>query len=171
MTTHAAIATIPLMSPAFEPDQPIPARFTCDGTDASPPLAWSGAPAETASFALVVHDPDAPDPRAPKRDWVHWVLYDIPAGTTAIAEGASAGTGAEALPGGTREGEHDGGGTGWSGPCPPRGRHRYFFELYALDVELPDLGPRAKRADLERAMKGHVLGQGQLVGTYERGER
>jgi Raf kinase inhibitor-like YbhB/YbcL family protein len=171
MTTPAAITSFSLISPAFEPGQPIPARSTSDGTDASPPLAWSGAPAGTATFALVLHDPDAPDPAAPKRDWVHWVLYDIPAGTTGIAEGASAGTGAEALPDGTREGQHDGGGSGWSGPCPPRGRHRYFFELYALDVELRDLGARATRADVERAMQGHVLGHGQLVGTYERGGR
>jgi Raf kinase inhibitor-like YbhB/YbcL family protein len=97
------------------------------------------------------------------------VHYDHPAGTTPNAEGATAGTGAEANPHRTRQGEQERGGTGYSGPCPPRGRHRYFFELYALDVELRDLGPHAKRADLEHAMQGHVLGHGQLVGTYERG--
>ena len=174
MTAPPASA-LSLASPAFETGQPIPTRFTCDGTDASPPLGWTGAPAGTSSFALIVHDPDAPDPAAPKRDWVHWVLYNLPAGTTSLAEGASGGTGrgakVEALPEGTREGAHDGGGTGWSGPCPPKGRHRYMFELYALDVELPDLGRPATRADVERAMQGHVLAHAQLVGTYARATR
>jgi Raf kinase inhibitor-like YbhB/YbcL family protein len=152
-----------LTSPAFAAGGAIPARYTCEGTDVSPPLAWSGAPEGTRSFALVVDDPDAPDPAAPKRVWVHWVLYGLPPSMRALAEGASPG----ALPAGAREGRHDGGGSGYSGPCPPIGRHRYFHKLYALDTVLPDLGSKATKADLERAMHGHVLASAELVGTYE----
>ena len=156
-----------LTSPAFQPGGAMPARFTCDGPDVSPPLAWRDAPAGTRSFAVIVDDPDAPDPAAPKRVWVHWVLYNLPADTHALAEGAS-GT---SLPDGAREGEHDGGGHGWSGPCPPIGTHRYFHKLYALDAMLPDLGPRATKAALLEAMKGHVLASAELVGTYAAGKR
>lgn len=112
---------------------------------------------------LIVDDPDAPDPRAPKRVYVHWVLYDIPPTATGLPEGVSA----EELPAGTREGLNDWKRTGYGGPCPPTGRHRYFFKLYALDTVLPDLGP-ATKADIEAAMRGHVLEQAELVGTYER---
>jgi Raf kinase inhibitor-like YbhB/YbcL family protein len=172
----ATVVAFALTSLAFGAGQPIPSRFTCDGADVSPALRWSGAPAGTKSFALVVHDPDAPDPRAPRTDWVHWVVYDIPANVVSLPEGASGGrergtTTGRTLPPGTREGEHDGGGAGWSGPCPPTGRHRYFFELYALDAALPDLGPRAARGDLQKAMQGHVLAHAQLMGTYEHGAR
>ena len=153
-----------LTSPAFAPNAAIPRRHTCDGEDVSPPLAWSGAPPETRSLALIVDDPDAPDPAAPKRVWVHWVLYDLPAGTTSLPAGASG----SALPVGAKEGVHDGGGRGYSGPCPPIGRHRYFHKLYALDIVIPDLGPDARKPDLERAMAGHVLAQGELIGTYAR---
>ena len=153
-----------LSSPVFVAAAAIPARFTCDGPDISPPLAWSGAPAGTRSFALIIEDPDAPDPAAPKRVWVHWVLYNVPASVTSLPEGAST----VRLPLGAREGKHDGGGTGYSGPCPPIGRHRYFHRLYALDAELPDLGERAGKADLERAMAGHILARAELMGTYER---
>ena len=153
-----------LTSPAFASNGAIPSRHTCDGEDVSPPLAWSGAPPETRSFALIVDDPDAPDPAAPKRVWVHWVLYGLPAGTTSLATGASG----SKLPPGAKEGVHDGGGRGYSGPCPPIGRHRYVHKLYALDVEIPDLGPGARKADLERAIAGHVLAQGELIGTYAR---
>lgn len=152
-----------LTSPSFAPSQPIPARHTSDGDDASPALAWTEPPAGTQSFVLVVHDPDAPDPRAPKRDWVHWVLYDVPGSTRSLTEGAAA----AALPRGTREGRNDWGEPGWRGPSPPVGRHRYFFELHALDCALPDLGP-ASRRDVEAAMKGHVLGTAALMGTYEK---
>jgi Raf kinase inhibitor-like YbhB/YbcL family protein len=153
-----------LTSAAFAPGAAIPSMHTCDGDDASPPLAWSGAPAGTRSFALVVDDPDAPDPAAPKRVYVHWVLYGIPASVTGLAAGASG----SALPDGAREGENDGGSPGWTGPCPPIGRHRYFHKLYALDAALPDLGPRARKRDLEQAMEGHILAQAELVGTYQR---
>jgi Raf kinase inhibitor-like YbhB/YbcL family protein len=141
----------------------IPSRFTCDGEDVAPPLAWSGAPAGARSFALIVDDPDAPDPAAPKRTWVHWVLYDIPATVTALPEGASAAS----LPSGTREGTNDWGRTGYGGPCPPIGRHRYFFKLYALDAPLGDRGALTK-GELLRAMEVHVLESTELAGTYAR---
>ena len=149
-----------LTSPAFTSDGPIPARHTCEGEDVSPALAWTGAPEATKSFALVVDDPDAPDPAAPKRTYVHWVLYDIPASAAGLPEGG-------ALPPGTREGRNDWGRTGYGGPCPPIGRHRYFHKLYALDATLGDLRTPDKAA-LERAMKGHVLAEARLVGTYEK---
>ena len=141
-----------LSSPAFGNHGSIPAEHTCDGRGTPPPLEWSGAPQGTRSFALVVDDPDAPDPKAPKRTFVHWVAYDIPSSATR-------------LDGGHRDGTNDAHGRGYTGPCPPVGRHRYFFKLYALDDELGDLG-KATKADLERAMSGHVLDKAELVGTY-----
>jgi len=148
-------------STAFEPGGAIPAAYTCQGKDLSVPLAWSGLPAGTRSLALIVDDPDAPDPAAPKMTWVHWVLYNIPPTATGLPEAVEP----RALPAGTLEGRNDWGRTGYGGPCPPVGRHRYFFKLYALDVTLPDLG-QPDKARLERAMKGHVLAQQQIVGTY-----
>jgi Raf kinase inhibitor-like YbhB/YbcL family protein len=156
-----------LTSTAFVSGGAMPSRYTCDGEDLSPPLAWRGAPEGTRSFALLVDDPDAPDPKAPTRVWVHWVVYNVPASVASLAEGASP----RSLPPGAREGRHDGGGGGWSGPCPPIGRHRYFHKLFALDAVLPDLGPGARRAELERAIDGHVLATAELIGTYERGGR
>jgi hypothetical protein len=153
-----------LRSTAFDPDQPIPARHTCDDVDLSPPLEWTGVPAGTRTLALLVDDPDAPDPAAPRRVWVHWVRYDIPAGSSSLAEGA----GNRAPEGGAREALTDSNALGWQGPCPPIGRHRYFFRLYALDTVLPDLGPKARRANFERAIEGHVLGTAVLMGTYAR---
>jgi Raf kinase inhibitor-like YbhB/YbcL family protein len=152
-----------LRSSNFEPQGTIPAKHTCEGDDVSPALAWSDAPAGTKSFALIVDDPDAPDPRAPKTTWVHWVLYNLPAETSALREGATA---AE-LPAGTREGINDWKRPGYRGPCPPVGRHRYFHKLFALDVVLADLG-RPDKAALEQAIRGHVLAEAQLVGTYEK---
>jgi Raf kinase inhibitor-like YbhB/YbcL family protein len=151
-----------LTSPAFADGGEIPAEFTCQGKDSSPRLEWSGAPAGTKSFALIVDDPDAPDPKAPKTVWVHWVLYDLPPSTTAIAEGAKGAPVAAA-----RGGLNDWKRTGWGGPCPPIGRHRYFFKLYALDVLLGDLGKPTK-AQLEKAIDGHVLERAELIGTYEK---
>jgi Raf kinase inhibitor-like YbhB/YbcL family protein len=150
-----------LTSPAFRHAGAIPERFTCDGEDVSPALAWSGAPAGTRSLALIVDDPDAPDPAAPKIVWVHWVLYNLPADSAGLPEAVSA------LPSGTREGRNDWKRTGWGGPCPPIGRHRYFFKLYALDTVLPDLHEPAKAA-LEAAMEGHILESAELIGTYQR---
>lgn len=152
-----------LTSPAFTHNESIPAEFTCDGPDRSPPLRWRGAPDGTRSFAMIVDDPDAPDPRAPKMTYVHWVMYDIPASVEALDEDATA------TSVGGREGTNDWNRTGYGGPCPPIGRHRYFFKLYALDTLLGDLGAPTK-ADLERAMEGHILARTELMGTYERPE-
>ena len=152
-----------LTSPAFKSQGEIPAKHTCEGADVSPPLEWSGVPARARSLALIVDDPDAPDPQAPKMTYVHWVLYDIPTTASRLAEGAARG----GLPPGTREGTNDWKRTGYGGPCPPIGRHRYFFKLYALDAELPDLGA-ATKPRLEKAMEGHVVEKAELVGTYEK---
>jgi len=152
-----------LSSPAFTAGGEIPARHTCEGADVSPPLEWSGATGRVKSLVLVVDDPDAPDPKAPKMTYVHWVLYNLPPGTTRLPEGAARG----GLPAGTLEGTNDWKRTGYGGPCPPIGRHRYFHKLYALDAMLPDLG-RPTKAQLEKAMEGHVLEKAELVGTYEK---
>ena len=152
-----------LTSTAFEDQGAIPRRYTCEGDDVSPALAWSDAPDGTQSFVLIVDDPDAPDPDAPKMTWVHWVLYNIPATADGLAEAVAP----AALPSGTGEGSNDWKRTGYGGPCPPIGRHRYFHKLYALDVVLPDLGAPTK-AELEPAMEGHVLARVELVGTYQK---
>lgn len=152
-----------LTSLAFSHNGPIPARYSCDDKDISPPLAWSDVPPETKSLALIVDDPDAPDPAAPKTTWVHWVLYNIPVGASSLAENIAP----KDLPAGTQPGTNDWKRTGYGGPCPPVGRHRYFHKLYALDVILPDLNQPTK-AVLERAMDGHILAQTELVGTYQR---
>jgi Raf kinase inhibitor-like YbhB/YbcL family protein len=152
-----------ITSPAFEGDASIPSRYTCEGDDVSPPLAFAGVPSAAKSLALIVDDPDAPDPAAPKMTWVHWLLYNLPPDTATLAEAVRA----QALPRGTLEGRNDWKRTGYGGPCPPIGRHRYFHKLYALDVVLPDLGQPDKAA-LERAMRGHVVEQAQLVGTYRK---
>ena len=155
--------TLTLTSPAFAHNGAMPVRLTCDGQDLSPELRWSGLPAGTQSLALIVDDPDAPDPAAPRMTWVHWVLYNIPPTATGLAAAIAPG----ALPAGTRQGLNDWGRTGYGGPCPPIGRHRYFHKLYALDTVLPDLGKPTKAA-LEQAMKSHVLASTELVGTYQR---
>jgi len=155
-----------IVSSCFKHQESIPARHTCDGADASPALAWSGAPAGTRSLALIVDDPDAPDPAAPRMTWVHWVLYNIPPDSSGLAEGVAP----KDLPKGTLQGLNDWKRTGYGGPCPPAGRHRYFHKLYALDVVLPVLASPTKAA-LEGAMKGHVLAQAELVGTYQCAKR
>ncbi|GBD44754.1 Putative lipoprotein LppC [bacterium HR40] len=155
-----------LRSSAFADGGEIPSLYTCEGRDISPPLLWDEPPAGTRAFALLVHDPDAPDPAAPRMDWVHWLLWDIPAAARGLPEDA-AGRG---LPPGTRVGLNDWKRQGWGGPCPPVGRHRYFFELSALSAPLGDLG-RATRAEVERAMRGRVLGRAVLVGTYAKKRR
>ncbi len=152
-----------LSSPAFTNGGTIPAKYTCDGNDSSPALTWSAVPKETRSFALIVDDPDAPDPAAPKMTWVHWVLYNLPAEIDELPEAASSAD----LPAGVLEGLNDWRRTGYGGPCPPTGRHRYFFKLYALDRALPDLR-RPNKAKLEGAMSGHILAQASLMGTYQR---
>ena len=155
-----------LSSSSFSDKGSIPAKFTCDGKDQSPPLAWDGVPNGTKSFALIVDDPDAPDPKAPKRVWVHWVLYNIPADATGLPEAVAP----SALPAGTLEGKNDWKRTGYGGPCPPIGRHRYFFKLYALDAALPDLNSPTK-SELLKAMRGHILGEAQVIGTYEKAKK
>ncbi len=152
-----------LMSSAFQAGGAIPSVHTCEGKDTSPPLAWSGVPAGAKSLALIVDDPDAPDPKAPQRTWVHWVLYDLPPS----ASGLPVAVAPEDLPAGTHEGTNDWERTGYGGPCPPIGRHRYFFRLYALDAVLPDLGAPTK-AELEKAMEGHVLEKVEIIGTYQK---
>lgn len=155
--------TLSLSSSAFDPHDTIPNTYTCDGKDVSPPLDWAGVPERAQSLVLVVDDPDAPDPAAPKRTFVHWLLYNLPPDAAGLPQGAAA----RGLPSGTRQGINDWRRAGYGGPCPPIGRHRYFFKLYALDTKLPDLG-RANKARIERAMQGHVLAHAELVGTYQR---
>lgn len=150
-------------SQGFENQGEIPKKYTCDGEDISPALAWSSVPEGTKSFALIVDDPDAPDPASPRMTWVHWVMYNIPATVSSLPEGAKEND----LPKGTLHGLNDWKKTGYGGPCPPIGKHRYFHKLYALDVVLPDLKQPAK-AKLEKAMEGHVLSKGELVGLYQR---
>jgi Raf kinase inhibitor-like YbhB/YbcL family protein len=151
-----------LVSSAFAAGAELPAVYTCEGENVSPPLSWSGAPASTRSYALVVHDPDVPDPAKPERIWVHWVVLDLPAATTELAQGA-----ATALPTGARGGTNDFGNTVWGGACPPVGRHRYFFSIYALDTLLAKpVAPT--RDELLRAIDGHVVAKGELIGTYQK---
>ena len=152
-----------LSSSAFAEGAEIPTRCTCQGGDRSPPLAWAELPAGSKSLALIVDDPDAPDPAAPRMTWVHWLLYNLPPQTTGLGEAVAAGD----LPAGTREGSNDWKRTGYGGPCPPIGRHRYFHKLFALDTVLPDLKKPSKSV-LEKAMHGHVLAQATLVGTYKK---
>ncbi len=155
-----------LTSAAFENGKEIPALHTCEGKDVSPALAWSGVPSRARSLALIMDDPDAPDPAAPRMVWVHWVLYNIPTSAVGLPQAVKP----EALPAGTSQGRNDWGRTGYGGPCPPIGRHRYFFKLYALDSLLPDLNGPTK-AQLEAAMQGHIVEQSTLMGTYQRSRR
>jgi len=157
------LMTLELTSPAFSHNDPIPAIYTCDGRDISPPLIWNSLPTGTRSLALIVEDPDAPDPKAPRMTWIHWVLYNIPAETAGLTENTAAGN----LPADTLEGLNNWGKTGYGGPCPPVGRHRYFFKLYALDTELPDLN-QPNKEKLLQAMQNHILDQAELIGTYQR---
>ena len=152
-----------LKSSAFSHNGAIPRRYTCQGEDVSVPLAWSGVPAGTKSLVLIVDDPDAPDPKAPRMTWVHWVLYNMPPSAAGVKEAIKP----SELPKETLEGLNDWKRTGYGGPCPPIGRHRYFHKLYALDSLLPAM-ERPAKADLEQAMKGHILEQTELIGTYQK---
>lgn len=155
-----------LTSSVFTANGSIPIRFTCDGDEVSPPLAWRGVPAGTESLALIVADPDAPDPKAPKVTWIHWVVYDIPV----RVDGLKAGAGAAADAGvGARSGLNSWRRTGYGGMCPPVGRHRYFFHLYALDTVLMNMD-RPSADELRAAMERHILGDATLMGTYAHGE-
>ena len=151
-----------LSSPAFANMGEIPRKHSCDGGDVSPALQWSGVPAQARSLVLIMDDPDAPDPAAPRMTWVHWLLYNLPPTSTGLTEGVAS----HDLPSGTLEGKNDWKRPGYGGPCPPVGRHRYFHKLYALDTLLPDLRSPTK-AQLEAAMQGHVIASAELVGTYQ----
>jgi len=152
-----------ITSLSFENQKSIAKKFTCDGENISPALELSGVPEGTKSFALIVDDPDAPDPANPRMTWVHWVLYNIPATVSSLPEGVKD----KDLPKGTLKGLNDWKKTGYGGPCPPIGKHRYFHKLYALDIVLPDL-MRPTKAKLEKAMEGHVLYKAELIGLYQR---
>ncbi len=162
--THAdGGESLTLTSPAFSNHGPIPTMYTCEGRNISPPLNWGSVPENARSLALIVDDPDAPDPKAPRVTWVHWVLYNIPPDATGLPEGAGSGE----LPPGTGQGRNSWHRIGYGGPCPPIGRHRYFFKLYALDTVLKGLrGPT--KAQLEDAMRDHVIARFALVGTYQK---
>lgn len=155
--------SLSLTSPVFASGASIPAAYTCDGSNFSPPLAWSNLPSGTQSLALIIDDPDAPDPAAPQRTWVHWVLYNIPPTVGGLAQAMNQ----KDLPPGIRVGVNDWKESSYGGPCPPTGRHRYFHKLYALDVMLPDLANPSK-SQLEKAMQGHILEQAELIGLYQR---
>jgi Raf kinase inhibitor-like YbhB/YbcL family protein len=155
--------TLSIISDVFTNGGEIPSTYTCQGKDIAPPLRWSEVPGNAKSLVLIVDDPDAPDPEAPRMTWVHWVLYNIPPEATGLPEGASSSD----LPPGTLEGLNDWKRIGYGGPCPPIGRHRYFHKLYALDTLLPDLKKPTKAA-VESAMKGHVIDHAEVVGTYQK---
>ncbi len=159
LATGGEAMALTLKSAAFAPGAAIPAKYTCDGADLSPPLSWSGAPADAKSFALISDDPDAP-----AGTWVHWVLWNIPAAATSLAEGIEK---APQLSDGTRQGVSDFRRPGYGGPCPPSGTHRYFFRLFALDAML-ELPANATRPQLEAAMRGHILAAAELMGTFSR---
>jgi Raf kinase inhibitor-like YbhB/YbcL family protein len=162
-TFHTMSALLNLSSSAFGANTPIPAKYTCEGASVSPPLAWSGAPATTKSFALIVEDPDAPDPAKPTRVVSHWVAYNIPSTASALAENASK----SGMPAGSAQGVNEGNKPVYMGPCPPIGSHRYFFKLYALDTVLTGL-KNPKKANLQQAMQKHVVDSTQLIGTYQK---
>jgi len=157
--TGTGSSTLELTSPAFAPGSPIPIGYSCDGTNASPPLEWNFPPAEAQSFALIVDDPDAPG-----QTWVHWVIFNIPGTSASLPEGVPT---EPELANGVRQGVNSGGGSGYAGPCPPGGTHRYFFRLYALDSVL-DLAPGLTAEVLTLAMTGHILSTAELMGTYGR---
>lgn len=150
-----------LTSPVFKHNQPMPKTYTCQGSDISPSLLISSVPKGTKSLAFIMDDPDAPDPKAPKMIWIHWVFYNLPPTVTSIDENASA------APSGSLPGLNSWKKTGYGGPCPPIGEHRYFHKLYALDTVLPDLKTPTKDQLLE-AMKGHVLEEATLIGLYQK---
>ena len=155
--------SLTIKSKAFTHEGEIPSKYTCQGEDIAPDLKWEGVPENTVSLVLIVDDPDAPDPAAPKMTWVHWVVYNIPPDTNGFPEGATS----VDLPDGAKNGINDWKRTGYGGPCPPIGRHRYYHKLYALDTVIKGLNNPTK-AKVEAAMKGHIIAQAELVGTYEK---
>jgi Raf kinase inhibitor-like YbhB/YbcL family protein len=161
----SAAMAMTLTSPAFKQNGQIPSKYTCEGDDISPPLAWDGVPESAKSLVLIIDDPDAPDPKAPQRVWVHWVVYDLAAEVKSLPENAAK----AGLPRGTVVGLNDFKKAEYGGPCPPIGRHRYFHKLYALDSTLDLKG--ATKSQIEQAMQGHVLANAELIGTYQKGDR
>ena len=155
--------TLTLTSTAFNHGNEIPTKYTCEGEDISPPLRWINVPETTRSLVLIVDDPDAPDPSAPKMTWVHWILYNLPPNVSALPEGIQSAK----LPPGTAEGLNDWKRTGYGGPCPPIGRHHYHHKLYALDKELKGLNKPTK-TEMLVAMQDHIIAQTQLIGTYQK---
>ena len=155
-----------ITSTAFTHGGAIPTRYTCEGDDIAPPLTWHDVPPGTRSFVLIIDDPDAPDPAAPKMTWVHWTLYNVPPTLTSLPEGSTVAD----LPAGTIEGWNDFKRTNYGGPCPPIGRHRYFHKLYALDRMLEPQGALTKPA-LLAAMRDAVLASAELMGTYQCADR
>lgn len=155
--------TLKISSPAFQHKEDIPRKYTCEGEDISVPLEWEGAPEETKSLALIVDDPDAPDPLAPQMTFTHWVLYNLSPNTTKLPEGASP----DKLPDGAREGVNDFENTGYGGPCPPTGSHRYFHKLHALDITLDEL-ENPSRDDFDKAIDGHIIAYAELIGMYQK---
>ena len=158
--------TLAITSPGFAHNGAIPRNYTCEGEDISPALEWNGVPVGTKSFVLIVDNPDTPDPKAPKMTYVHWVLYNIPGDARGLPQDEKK----HGLPKGTLQGLNDWKRTGYGGPCPPIGRHRYFFKLYALDTLLVDLNTPTKPQVLQ-AMQGHVIAEAQMMGTYEKTQR
>jgi Raf kinase inhibitor-like YbhB/YbcL family protein len=160
----SAAMALTLTSSAFEAGENIPSKYTCEGEDVSPPLAFGGVPAGTKSLALIVDDPDAPDPKAPKRVWAHWLVYNLPPASEGLPEDAAR----NGLPPGAVTGLSDRKQSAYHGPCPPIGRHRYFHKLFALDTTLPEKA--LTKAELEAAILGHVLAEASLMGTYQKGD-
>lgn len=163
VTLRTMSASLNLSSSAFSANAPIPLKYTCEGANVSPPLAWSGAPASAKSFALIVEDPDAPDPAKPTRVVTHWLAYNIPATAPGLVENASK----KGMPAGSAQGNNEGNKPVYMGPCPPIGSHRYFFKLYALDTVLAGL-KNPRKANLQQAMQKHVVDSTQLIGTYQK---
>ncbi len=155
--------SLSLNSSVFNEGGVIPLKYTCEGDDVAPPLEWDGVADHAQSLVLIVDDPDAPDPDAPRMTWVHWLVYNLPSDVRGLPEGAMA----DMLPVGTKQGLNDWNNIGYGGPCPPIGRHRYFFKLYVLDTVLEDLNTPTK-VEVEAAMEGHVISQAELVGTYKK---
>jgi Raf kinase inhibitor-like YbhB/YbcL family protein len=165
ISNRRKIMTLAITSTAFEDGGPMASKYTCEGANIAPPLTWTGVPEGARSLALIVDDPDAPDPAAPTMTYVHWVVYNLPVDCEGLPEGATSGD----LPPGTLEGTNDWQRIGYGGPCPPIGRHRYFHKLFALDVVLDDL-KKPTKDELLAAMAGHVVAQAQIVGTYRKGQ-
>jgi Raf kinase inhibitor-like YbhB/YbcL family protein len=164
LAADASAMALTLTSSAFKPGDKIPSKYTCEGDDVSPPLAFGDVPQGAKSLAFILDDPDAPDPKAPKRVWAHWLLYNLPPDTKGLPEDASR----VGLPKGAVTGLSDRKEAAYHGPCPPVGRHRYFHKLYALDIALP--ASVLTKAELEAAMAGHILAQAELMATYQKGD-